>query len=77
MSDSISAPWLYTSPSDAALKLQYVGKNLKDCQAPAAIMDIAAVRRNCKAMLDCVAALGVHFRAHVKTHKVHFVNLFV
>lgn len=70
MSAHIPAPSLYTSPSEATLKLHYVGKSLKDCQAPAAVLDIAAIRRNCTAMLDCVDALGVKFRAHVKTHKV-------
>ena len=34
-----------------------------------AVSDVAAIRRNCKAMLDCIRDLGVHFRAHVKTHK--------
>lgn len=67
---SVPAPSLYLSPSEAALKLHYVGKQLKDCPAPAAVLDVAAIRRNCKAMLDCVKALGVNFRAHVKTHKV-------
>ncbi|KAL1303275.1 hypothetical protein AAFC00_006684 [Neodothiora populina] len=69
MAPPMPAPWLIPSPSESALKLHYVGQKLKDCQVPAAVLDVAAIRRNCKAMLDCVNALGVFFRAHVKTHK--------
>ncbi|KAI5361206.1 Putative alanine racemase, D-serine dehydratase-like domain, PLP-binding barrel [Septoria linicola] len=61
--------FLYPSPSPAALKLQFVGKRLQDVQAPAAVLDVAVVRRNCKLMLDTAAKLNVGFRAHVKTHK--------
>lgn len=61
---------LYPSPSPAALKLQFVGKRLQEVQAPAAVLDVAVIRRNCKLMLDTVAKLNVGFRAHVKTHKV-------
>lgn len=70
MAVPIAAPWLYNSPSDSALKLNYVGQHLKDCPAPAAVLDIAPIRRNCTAMLKCTEALEVKFRAHVKTHKV-------
>ncbi|KAK4549187.1 hypothetical protein LTR36_007645 [Oleoguttula mirabilis] len=66
---SLTAPLLYPSPSEAALKLQYVGKKIQDVQAPAVIIDAAVVRRNCRLMLDTVQKLGVGFRAHVKTHK--------
>ncbi|KAK5126321.1 hypothetical protein LTR85_010557 [Meristemomyces frigidus] len=66
---SLTAPLLYPSPSEAALKLQYVGKKLQDVQAPAVVLDAAVVRRNCRLMLDTVQKLGVGFRAHVKTHK--------
>ena len=64
------APFLYPTPSEAALKLQYVGKEIKDVQAPAAIIDVAVVRRNCTLMLEAADKLDVGFRAHVKTHKV-------
>ncbi|TKX24533.1 hypothetical protein C1H76_3141 [Elsinoe australis] len=55
--------------SEAAVRLKYVGKDVRFVPAPAAIIDAAVVRRNCKDMLDTVEALGVGFRAHVKTHK--------
>lgn len=65
-----TATALYPTPSAAALKLQNVGKQIKDIQAPAAILDAAVIRRNCKLMLETCSTLGVGFRAHVKTHKV-------
>lgn len=67
---SFSAPSFYLSPSKAALQLQYVGKNLREIPTPAAVLDLAPIRRNCKAMLEATKALGLGFRAHVKTHKV-------
>ena len=70
MTASMSTLSLYPSPSEAALKNQYVGKQIQDMPAPAAIIDAAVVRRNCKLMLNTVEKLGVGFRAHVKTHKV-------
>ena len=69
-SSGATAPMLYPTPSKAALQLQYIGKTIADAQAPAAVIDVAVVRRNCKLMLDAVGKLGVDFRAHVKTHKV-------
>ncbi|KAI4831193.1 hypothetical protein E4T44_09653 [Aureobasidium sp. EXF-8845] len=66
---SFTAPSFYLSPSKAALQLQYVGKELKDIPTPAAVLDLAPIRRNCKAMLEATKALGLGFRAHVKTHK--------
>lgn len=66
----LTAPFLYPGPSEAALRLSYVGKQVKDVPAPAAVIDAAVVRRNCKLMLDTCKRLGVDFRAHVKTHKV-------
>ena len=66
----LTAPSLYPSVSAAALKLQYVGKQIKDGPAPAAIIDRAVVRRNCNLMLEAAQKLSVGFRAHVKTHKV-------
>ena len=75
MDPATSSPMLYPTPSEAALKLQYVGKTIADVQAPAAIIDAAVVRRNCKLMLDAAEKLGVGFRAHVKTHKVPSIPL--
>ncbi|KAF2429536.1 hypothetical protein EJ08DRAFT_688319 [Tothia fuscella] len=60
---------LYQSSSDAGLKAQFIGQRLDEIQTPAAILDVAIVRRNCSAMLDAAAALKMQFRAHVKTHK--------
>lgn len=65
-----TAPMLYPTPSEAAVKLQYVGKRIAEAQTPAAVIDVAVVRRNCKLMLEAAEKLGVGFRAHVKTHKV-------
>lgn len=72
---SFSAPSFYPSPSKAALQLQYVGKNLKEIPTPAAVLDLAPIKRNCKAMLEATKALKLGFRAHVKTHKVRHLVL--
>ena len=68
--DHLSGPCLYPSPSKTTLQLHYVGKQLKDVQAPAAVLDLAVIKRNCQSLLDTTQALGLKFRAHVKTHKV-------
>ena len=68
-----TAPILYPSPSEAAVKLQYIGRKVADVQAPAAIIDVAVVRRNCKLMLEACEKLDVGFRAHAKTHKACYV----
>ena len=52
------------------MKLHYVGKHLNDVAAPAAVINAAVVRQNCRFMLETTKALGFGFRAHVKTHKV-------
>jgi D-serine deaminase-like pyridoxal phosphate-dependent protein len=57
-------------PSKAELVQQFVGKSLHDIPLPAAILDIAAVKRNCKRMLDAVEALGFDFLPLVNVHKV-------
>ena len=72
MASSLAAPLLYPGPSEAALQVQYVGKTIQDVQAPAALIDLAVVKRNCRLMLETSEKLGVAFRAHVKTHKVDF-----
>ncbi|KAG8630558.1 hypothetical protein KVT40_002177 [Elsinoe batatas] len=66
---SIPTSFSLPVPSEAALKIQYVGKNIRTLPTPAAIIDAAVVRQNCKHMLDTAKALGLGFRAHVKTHK--------
>jgi hypothetical protein len=57
-------------PSKASLVQQYVGKSLNDVPLPAAVLDIAAVKRNCKKMLDVVGGLGWEPRVGVTGHKV-------
>jgi D-serine deaminase-like pyridoxal phosphate-dependent protein len=57
-------------PSKAELVQQFVGKSLHDIPLPAAVLDIAAVKRNCKKMLDAVEALGFDFLPLVNVHKV-------
>lgn len=69
-SSAFTAPPLYPSVTKAELRQQFVGKQISEVQAPAAIIDAAVVRRNCKLMLETAEKLGVGFRAHVKTHKV-------
>ncbi|KAF2815052.1 uncharacterized protein BDZ99DRAFT_458996 [Mytilinidion resinicola] len=59
----------YPLPSDAGLKNQYVGRSISEVAAPAAIIDRAVAKRNCKAMLEVAKRLNVGFRAHIKTHK--------
>ena len=66
---SVSAPFLYPSPSEAALKLQYGGKRIQDLPTPALVIDRAVVKRNCRLMRQAAEKLNVGFRAHVKTHK--------
>ncbi|KAF9880701.1 alanine racemase domain protein [Colletotrichum karsti] len=56
-------------PSVDELRQFYVGKDVDDVPKPAVVLDVAKTRRHCKSMLDAVKALGVGFRAHVKTHK--------
>ncbi|KAK0934494.1 hypothetical protein LTR29_013904 [Friedmanniomyces endolithicus] len=69
MASTMPAPLLYPRPSEAALKLQFLGKKIQDVPAPAAIIDLAVVNRNCRLMLETADQLEVAFRAHVKTHK--------
>jgi D-serine ammonia-lyase len=60
---------LYPTSPVGDIKSWALGKNLRDLPCPAAILDIAKVKANCKQMLDAVTHLGLSFRAHVKTHK--------
>jgi len=63
----------YPNASIEDLRTQFVGKLLEEVEPPAAVIDVAVARRNCQLMLDAAEALGVHFRSHVKTHKVSFI----
>jgi hypothetical protein len=60
----------YPFPSKASLVQQFVGKTLKEIPLPAAVIDIAAVKRNCKRMSDAVKELGFDFVPLVNVHKV-------
>lgn len=53
----------------------YVGKHITQLPKPALILDKAKMYRHCQSLLDAVEYLGVDFRAHVKTHKVHKIIL--
>lgn len=68
------APILYPSPAATSLQLKFIGQHVSNVPTPAAIIDAAVVRRNCKLMLEATEKLGVAFRAHVKTHKVVIVT---
>lgn len=57
-------------PDAEALRNFYVGKDISEVPKPAAILDVAKIRRHCSSMLETVKTLGVEFRPHVKTHKV-------
>lgn len=57
-------------PDKDALKRFYVGKDISQIPKPAAVLDVAKIRRHCSSMLETVKELGVEFRPHVKTHKV-------
>ncbi|RFU76930.1 alanine racemase domain-containing [Trichoderma arundinaceum] len=57
-----------TSPKEALVK-EFVGKSIRDVPTPAAVMNVAAARRNCERMLEAVKKLDLGWRAHVKTHK--------
>ncbi|KAM0651262.1 hypothetical protein ACHAO3_003771 [Verticillium nonalfalfae] len=59
------------TPDVEELRRFYVGKLITELPMPAAVLDVAPLKRHCKAMLDAVDSLGVGFRAHVKTHKVN------
>ncbi|KAM0267817.1 hypothetical protein ACHAQH_010081 [Verticillium albo-atrum] len=57
------------APDVEGLRRFYIGKDITDVPKPAAVLDVAHLRRHCKTMLDAAESLGVGFRAHVKTHK--------
>lgn len=58
------------SPPIEELRQYYIGKAVDAVPKPAVILDRAKVHRHCQTMLQAVDALGLGFRAHVKTHKV-------
>ncbi|KAJ5097405.1 hypothetical protein N7456_008126 [Penicillium angulare] len=58
-----------TYPTKADLAKFYSGKDITNVPKPAAVLDVAIIRRHCERMKRTVKALDVGFRAHVKTHK--------
>jgi D-serine deaminase-like pyridoxal phosphate-dependent protein len=60
----------YPLPSKASLVQQFVGKTLKEIPLPAAVIDIAAAKRNCKQMSNAIKELGFDFVPLVNVHKV-------
>lgn len=56
-------------PSQATLKAAFVDKSLSTLRTPAAVIDRTKFRQNCEHMAAKNQALGIKFRAHVKTHK--------
>lgn len=58
------------TPSQEDLQRLYIGKDISDLPKPAAILDVAIIRRHCETMLRTIKTLDVGFRVHVKSHKV-------
>ncbi|KAH9903750.1 putative serine dehydratase domain-containing protein [Xylariomycetidae sp. FL2044] len=65
----ILPPSLFPCPPKDRLSELYVGKDIRDVPTPAAILDVAVVKRNCERMLDACDSLNLQWRAHLKTHK--------
>ncbi|EFY89179.1 hypothetical protein MAC_04766 [Metarhizium acridum CQMa 102] len=51
-----------TSPKH--ILAQFIGKSIRDVPTPAAVINAAAVRRNCERMLHTCVKLGLDWRAH-------------
>ncbi|KAL7813213.1 putative serine dehydratase domain-containing protein [Trichoderma aethiopicum] len=65
----MSSLTFYPPSPKEALAQAFVGKSLREVPTPAAVLNVAAARRNCGRMLEAVGGLGLGWRAHVKTHK--------
>ncbi|KAL6870359.1 putative serine dehydratase domain-containing protein [Trichoderma novae-zelandiae] len=65
----MSSLTLYPPSPKEALAEAFVGKSIREVPTPAAVLNVAAARRNCARMLEAVGRLGLGWRAHVKTHK--------
>lgn len=68
--DSLTGPVQWPPSPELLLKASLIGKDLREIETPAAVLDVAVLRKNCALMLKTVDTLQVGFRAHVKTHKV-------
>ncbi|PHH70550.1 hypothetical protein CDD82_7047 [Ophiocordyceps australis] len=60
---------LFPYASKATLAHMLCGKSLAEVPTPAAVINVAAARRNCERMLEACDELDLGWRAHVKTHK--------
>jgi D-serine deaminase-like pyridoxal phosphate-dependent protein len=60
----------FMNPSQEDLQQCYIGKAISDVPKPAAVLDVAIIRRHCETMLRTIKTLDVGFRVHVKSHKV-------
>ncbi|CAK9779633.1 hypothetical protein CC85DRAFT_280780 [Cutaneotrichosporon oleaginosum] len=56
-------------PLVSALRDEFVGRPLSSLRTPALLIDRVAFKENCAQMGAKVDALGLRFRAHIKTHK--------
>jgi len=61
---------LYPLAEKEQLRKLFVGKSIKDVDAPAAVLDLSKVKNNCSRMLVACESLNMGWRAHIKTHKV-------
>ena len=52
-------------------------KPLESLRTPAFVVDRAVFARNCATMHKKAQSWGARFRAHVKTHKVCLLNLYI
>ncbi|KAG5942888.1 hypothetical protein E4U59_000789 [Claviceps monticola] len=73
----MSLNYLYPSSSPRHVLAElYLGKSLHEIPTPAAVINVAAVRRNCERMLQTCDRLDLGWRAHVKTHKTVEITQF-
>ena len=45
-------------------------ENIHDLETPSVLIDLDIMERNIAAMQKCCDDLGIHFRPHIKTHKI-------
>ncbi|KAH8879248.1 hypothetical protein GQ53DRAFT_849744 [Thozetella sp. PMI_491] len=57
------------APDVEGLRASYIGTHLNQLPKPSVVLDRAKIKRHCQSLLNAADALGVDFRAHVKTHK--------
>ncbi|KAF2169952.1 hypothetical protein M409DRAFT_64363 [Zasmidium cellare ATCC 36951] len=64
----MSVPQRSAPPIDELRKF-YVGRSINEVPKPAVVLDKTKVKKHCDSLLKAIEALGVEFRAHVKSHK--------